>query len=87
MEQKIYPSKISGTIQAPASKSVVQRVLAAGALCNGTSILRAFTSCDDNEAAKSIVKALGATLTENSRVLTVIGNNKGEQANELIKLH
>ena len=70
-QQKIYSSKIQGKLQAPASKSVVQRALAAALLCDGTSTLSNFTSCDDAEAAIAIIKALEATVCENGRELKV----------------
>ncbi|MDR1054456.1 MAG: 3-phosphoshikimate 1-carboxyvinyltransferase [Prevotellaceae bacterium] len=74
MIQIINPSTINGTIQAPASKSIVQRVLAAALLSNGSSTLTGFTTCDDAEAAIGIVKSLGAIVTQNNRIVNVSGN-------------
>ena len=57
---KIQPSVISGTITAAASKSSMQRALAAALLTNGeTTILNPGHSNDDKAAIK-IITALGA---------------------------
>ncbi len=60
MKVTIHPSKLKGAIQAPASKSSMQRALAAALLSNGqTTILNPGHSNDD-KAAIEIIKALGA---------------------------
>jgi 3-phosphoshikimate 1-carboxyvinyltransferase len=56
----IHPSKLKGTIQAPASKSSMQRACAAALLSNGeTTILNPGHSNDD-KAALDIIQRLGA---------------------------
>ncbi len=62
MQAIIQPSTISGSITAPASKSVMQRACAAALIKGGTTILHnAGTSADDN-AALDIIQKLGATV-------------------------
>ena len=47
-------------IQVNASKSFAQRAIIAAALAEGTSHLRGYTPCADNEAAIAVARALGA---------------------------
>jgi 3-phosphoshikimate 1-carboxyvinyltransferase len=58
----VRPSKLSGMIQAPASKSSMQRALAAALLKKGTSIIRNPGHSNDDKAAMEIIKNLGAEL-------------------------
>ncbi|MEP6615823.1 MAG: 3-phosphoshikimate 1-carboxyvinyltransferase [Ginsengibacter sp.] len=60
MNVKIDPSRISGTIQAPASKSSMQRACAAAFLYNGTTVIRNPGSSNDDLAALGIIQKLGA---------------------------
>jgi 3-phosphoshikimate 1-carboxyvinyltransferase len=60
MKVTIYPSEIKGTIQAPASKSSMQRACAAALLSKGKSIIRNPGHSNDDKAAIGIIKALGA---------------------------
>ena len=87
MNQVIYPSSIKGNIQAPASKSVVQRVLAAALLSNGTSVLNGYTSCDDAYVAMSIIKHLGAIIHKSGRELKIEGCAPIIQQAILTELH
>lgn len=64
MEVKITPGKIKGIINAPASKSSMQRACAAALLNDGvTNITNPGTSNDDL-AALGMIRNLGATLSE-----------------------
>jgi 3-phosphoshikimate 1-carboxyvinyltransferase len=56
----IQPSKLKGTIQAPASKSSMQRALAAALLTNGKSLIYNPGFSNDDMAAIGIIEALGA---------------------------
>lgn len=60
----IQPSKIKGSIQAAASKSSMQRALAAALLKNGDSILQNPGHSNDDKAAIGVITALGATVEE-----------------------
>ena len=57
----------------PVSKSFAQRAIIAAALANGTSHLKGYTPCGDNEAAIRVAEALGAEVTREGNMLTVKG--------------
>lgn len=56
----VRPSKLSGIVQPPASKSSMQRALAAALLTKGTSSIKNPGNSNDDKAAIEIVKKLGA---------------------------
>ena len=56
----IQPSKLSGVIQAPPSKSSMQRALAAALLKKGMSIIRNPGNSNDDKAAMKMIEVLGA---------------------------
>lgn len=58
--RSVLPSRIAGEIRAPSSKSVLQRVIFAAALSEGTSRISFRSLCDDCGAALRVVSALGA---------------------------
>ena len=60
MKVTIHPSQLKGIIQAPASKSSMQRALAASLLIKGKSIIHNPGHSNDDKAAIGILKALGA---------------------------
>lgn len=62
MTKSVSASEVSGTVVAPASKSVAQRAVVAALLANGTSTLHNLTLCNDTEAALEIAKTLGAAI-------------------------
>jgi 3-phosphoshikimate 1-carboxyvinyltransferase len=72
----IQPSQIKGTIQAPASKSSMQRGCAASLLYLGTTIIRNPGHSNDDKAALGVIKDLGAiveTLADGSLKIAGIG--------------
>jgi 3-phosphoshikimate 1-carboxyvinyltransferase len=56
----VKPSFLSGSIQAPTSKSSMQRGCAAALLSNGTTIIRNPGQSNDDRAAIEVIRALGA---------------------------
>ncbi len=56
----IHPSRLKGIIQAPASKSSMQRACAAALLKQGETIIHNPGHSNDDKAAIEIIKALGA---------------------------
>lgn len=60
MQTIIQPSAIKGTIQAPASKSSMQRACAAALLTRGETIINNPGHSNDDKAALSVIKGLGA---------------------------
>lgn len=67
-----HPSFFRNSLEMPASKSFAQRAIVAAALAEGTSHLRAYTPCEDSEAAIDFAKALGAKVRR-GRTLTITG--------------
>lgn len=73
MIKEIFPSEIKGEVYAPASKSYAQRAVAVSALAHGESILRNIDSCNDIDAAVSVVRNLGASVEIKGRECVVYG--------------
>jgi len=70
MNITISPSGINGTIEAPASKSLTQRAIAAGLLAEGTTVILNPAYCDDSLAAVAIAGELGASVqSEPDRII------------------
>ena len=57
----------------PASKSFAQRAIIAAALADGTSHLKGYSACGDNEAALAVAKTLGAEISREDDQLTIQG--------------
>jgi 3-phosphoshikimate 1-carboxyvinyltransferase len=60
-------------LQMPVSKSFAQRAIIAAALADGTSHLRGYTPCGDNEAALQVARALGAQVEQDGAEITITG--------------
>ena len=76
MHKAVYgdtPSFFRNSIEMPCSKSFAQRAILAAALAEGTSRLRAYTPCDDSEAAIKVAKALGAKVLRRGSTLSITG--------------
>jgi len=73
MQKSVKSSIIDGQVAAPASKSVVQRVIAAALLAEGSSHFDNVTLCADSQAAIAIASALGAKIDLTNRRMTVTG--------------
>jgi 3-phosphoshikimate 1-carboxyvinyltransferase len=58
----MQPSRLSGIIQAPASKSSMQRACAAALLAGGETIIRNPGHSNDDKASLSVIASLGATV-------------------------
>lgn len=67
-------SKLSGMIQAPASKSSMQRALAAALLTKGASIIKNPGNSNDDKAGMEIIRNLGAELIINNEKLIIKSN-------------
>ena len=66
MKVTISPSSIQGTIPAPASKSSMQRACAAALISAGESIIKNPGSSNDDHAAISVIRGLGANVENRS---------------------
>lgn len=76
MIARIQPGEVGGQLQAPPSKSAMQRACAAALLSGGETILHHFGSSNDDRAAIEIIKGLGARvdiLDENRLRITSYG--------------
>jgi 3-phosphoshikimate 1-carboxyvinyltransferase len=71
MKVTIQPSQLKGNIQAPASKSSMQRACAAALLAKGTTIIHNPGHSNDDKAALDIIQRLGAKFEEESERLKV----------------
>jgi 3-phosphoshikimate 1-carboxyvinyltransferase len=69
----IRPSRISGRIDAPGSKSMMQRAVIAAALAKGESVLRNPSFCDDALATMRVVESLGAKVKKGMDEVTISG--------------
>lgn len=72
----VKPSVISGSVVAPASKSMMQRGIAAAILANGTSVLHNYTSCNDSESALRIANNFGCKVVVEGKTVTIEGGIK-----------
>ena len=63
----------SESLTMPCSKSFAQRAIIAAALADGTSTLRGYTPCGDNEAALNVARLLGAQVVQDGSVITITG--------------
>lgn len=71
MKATIRPTRLKGSIQAPASKSSMQRACAAALLHKGVSRLLNPGHSNDDKAAIAIIRALGATVTQEQDALII----------------
>jgi 3-phosphoshikimate 1-carboxyvinyltransferase len=71
MKVTIHPSQLKGIIQAPASKSSMQRACAAALLTKGITVIQNPGHSNDDKAAMNIIQKLGAKLEVESSELKV----------------
>lgn len=83
MRAIVQPSKLSGTIAAPASKSAMQRACAAALLKGGKTILHNPGVSDDDKAALDIIRQLGATVAQNGEDIIIISKGIHPISNEI----
>ena len=74
MKAIISPSKINGTITAPASKSAMQRACAAALIKGGKTTLRNPGFSADDKAALNIIQQLGAIVNNEDGKITIESN-------------
>jgi 3-phosphoshikimate 1-carboxyvinyltransferase len=83
MKVTIHPSQLKGIIQAPASKSSMQRACAAALLAKGTGTIYNPGHSNDDKAAIGIIKALGAKVKDDSGELIVDSEGVNPIENEI----
>jgi 3-phosphoshikimate 1-carboxyvinyltransferase len=77
MKINVYPSQLKGSIEAPASKSSMQRALAASLLRTGETVIHNPGTSNDDRAAVENIQKLGAAVVTGTREMNVI--SKGVQ--------
>ena len=75
MIAQVFPSKLQGVINAPASKSSMQRACAAALLSNGTSTIVKPGKSNDDLAALDVIQKLGARVSYNANGSISINSN------------
>ena len=60
----VYPSKLNGTIKAPASKAHAQRLLFMSALADYTTLVKNVPDCDDIDTTIKCLEQLGCRITK-----------------------
>lgn len=83
MKVTIHPSQLKGIIQAPASKSSMQRACAAALLSKGTSTIYNPGHSNDDQAALDIIQKLGAKVIVEGSELKVESSGINPVANEI----
>ncbi|OGU38791.1 MAG: 3-phosphoshikimate 1-carboxyvinyltransferase [Ignavibacteria bacterium GWB2_35_12] len=78
MEKIIRNSVVNGRIDAPPSKSMTIRALAAASMCQSESVISNYSVCDDALAALDIIKALGSKIRSADEVLKIKGGKPPE---------
>ena len=79
----IHPANISGTIQAPASKSSMQRACAASLLHHGETIIHHPGHSNDDKAALGLIQQMGATVNEQGNTLVITSKGIQPISNEV----
>ena len=77
----------SEPLHMPVSKSFAQRAIIAAALAEGTSHLKGYTHCGDNEAALQVARNLGAEIELNGTELTITGISASLGSLDMPELH
>ena len=83
MKVTIHPSQLKGIIQAPTSKSSMQRACAAALLSKGTSTIYNPGHSNDDKAAMDIIQKLGAVIEVDSSELRVQSQGVNPIADEI----
>ncbi|MEO7801202.1 MAG: 3-phosphoshikimate 1-carboxyvinyltransferase [Ginsengibacter sp.] len=84
----VHPSKISGAISAPPSKSSMQRACAAASLSARQTIINNAGTSNDDLAAIDVIKALGCVVEETGdNILTVSGPSDSNDSSEIIAIN
>lgn len=72
MKVKILPSKTSGEVSAPPSKSFAHRYLIGSVLSRGKCVIKNIADSDDISATLSCIEQLGGSVTKDGNTVTVI---------------
>ena len=81
MKVKILPSKTSGEVSAPPSKSFAHRYLIGSVLSRGKCVIKNIADSDDLSATLSCIEQLGGSVTKDGNTVTVIPTNEKQIEN------
>lgn len=81
MKVKILPSKTSGEVSAPPSKSFAHRYLIGSVLSRGKCVIKNIADSDDISATLSCIEQLGGSVTKDGNIVTVIPTNERQIEN------
>ena len=81
MKVKILPSKTSGEVSAPPSKSFAHRYLIGSVLSCGKCVIKNIADSDDISATLSCIEQLGGSVTKDGNIVTVISTNEKQIEN------
>lgn len=81
MKVKILPSKTSGEVSAPPSKSFAHRYLIGSVLSRGKCVIKNIADSDDISATLSCIERLGGRVTKDGKTVTVIPTNEKQIEN------
>lgn len=73
MDVIVYPGKLSGTVQAPPSKSIAHRALICAALAEGESVIEGISGSRDMDATIDCIRAMGAVVDRQESIVRVQG--------------
>ncbi len=73
MKVEVFPSSISGTVAAPGSKSIAQRMAACALLAKGETTLTHYPESADCTAALNVIQNLGAIVTKRNDEIIIKG--------------
>lgn len=81
MKVKILPSKTSGEVSAPPSKSFAHRYLIGSVLSRGKCVIKNIADSDDISATLSCIEQLGGSVTKDGNIVTVIPTSEKQIEN------
>lgn len=81
MKVKILPSKTSGEVSAPPSKSFAHRYLIGSVLSCGKCVIKNIADSDDISATLSCIEQFGGSVTKDGNIVTVIPTNEKQIEN------
>lgn len=81
MKVKILPSKTSGEVSAPPSKSFAHRYLIGSVLSRGKCVIKNIADSDDISATLGCIEQLGGSVTKDGNTVTVIPTNEKQIEN------
>ena len=82
MNISVWPSQLAGCVHAPASKSVMQRLVAGALLSHGTSILHNLSQADDCTASLLMAAQLGAEMELGESTVSITGTKGKPKSRE-----